>query len=437
MYQKGTSSESGQVLVFLVLAIVGLLAFTALAIDGGLIYVDRRGAQNAADAAVLSGGYRVANTLEDYLLEFNINYSNWNCDAVQTIIDTWGIVEGGQQAAANGYPIEGASTLEMICEPGEDMGSYIDKYVDSRAIIISDVATAFAHFAYSGPVQNTVEAITRVRPRMPLAFGYAVYAHRDSCPNSNDGGVHFTGNNAVNITGGGVMSDACLDANGSVNVNVYGGGINYITDYTPSGNNLDINPEPDQQTTPIPDWALLFREPICSNLPTAYFETDGTPNNPGIYNGPITINGNDEVIMNPGLYCFNGNVTVNGGSVFGEHVTIYMVSGDLTVSGNSETHISAPNYVESDNDGVTGMLIYVGEDNAGEVDLAGNGTSQFSGTIYASHTDSRVELGGTSDAVFNTQVIAGTVFIHGDATLDVTFNANNVYALPARLTLER
>ncbi len=436
MYQKGTSSESGQVLVFLVLAIVGLLAFTALAIDGGLIYVDRRGAQNAADAAVLSGGYRVANTLEDYLLEFNINYSNWNCDAVQTIIDTWGVIEGAQQAAANGYPIEGASTLEMICEPGEDLGSYIDKYVDTQAIIISDVDTAFAHFAYSGPVQNTVEAITRVRPRMPLAFGYAVYAHMDSCPNSNDGGVHFTGNNAVNITGGGVMSDACITANGNVDVNVNGGGINYISDYNYNGN-PDVYPDPDQQTTPIPDWALLFREPNCSNLPSASFETDGTPNNPGIYNGNITINGNDEVIMNPGLYCFNGNVTVNGGSVFGEHVTIYMVSGDLTVSGNSDTRISAPNFVQSDNDGVTGMLIYVGEDNAGEVDLAGNGTSQFSGTIYASHADSRVELGGTSDAVFNTQVIAGTVFIHGDATLDVTFNANNVYALPARLTLER
>ncbi len=435
MYQKENSSESGQVLVFLVLAVVGLLAFTALAIDGGLIYVDRRGAQNAADASVLSGGYRIANSLEDYLMGFNINYGNWNCDQVQTIIDTWAIVEGSQQAAANGYPIEGGSSLEMTCEPGVDLGTYIDKYADSQAIIVSEVDTSFAHFAYGGLVQNTVEAVTRVRPRMPLAFGYAVYAHRDSCPNNNGGGVHFNGTNQVNITGGGVMSDACINAVGNINLHVNGGGINFITEYDDNGNTTVV-PDPEQQTTPIPDWALLFSEPDCSGLPSASFDEDGN-NSAGNYSGNITINGNDEATLDAGLYCFSGNVTINGGSFIGEHITIYMVSGDLTVSGNSVTQISAPNFVDNANDGITGMLIYVDEDNAGQVNLEGNGNSQFSGTIYASNQDSRVDIGGTSNAVFNTQIIAGTVFIHGNATLDVTFNDANMYALPARLTLER
>ena len=131
MNQKSTSTESGQVLVILVLAIVGLLAFAALAIDGGLIYADRRGAQNAADASVLAGGYRVANTLEDYTLQFSIDYSNWNCAEVQAVLDI-AEPEAVQQALKNNYAIEGDSSVNMTCHPGEDFGSYIDKYVETR-----------------------------------------------------------------------------------------------------------------------------------------------------------------------------------------------------------------------------------------------------------------------------------------------------------------
>ena len=48
-------SESGQVLVILFGGIVALLAFAALAIDGGMFYSDRRFDQNAADASALAG----------------------------------------------------------------------------------------------------------------------------------------------------------------------------------------------------------------------------------------------------------------------------------------------------------------------------------------------------------------------------------------------
>jgi hypothetical protein len=47
--------ESGQAAVVLALAFVGLLAFSALAIDGGNAYLTRRNAQNAADAASMAG----------------------------------------------------------------------------------------------------------------------------------------------------------------------------------------------------------------------------------------------------------------------------------------------------------------------------------------------------------------------------------------------
>ena len=56
-------SEAGQAAVLLALAFVGLLAFTALAIDGGNAYLTRRNAQNAADAAALGGARAVQRLL--------------------------------------------------------------------------------------------------------------------------------------------------------------------------------------------------------------------------------------------------------------------------------------------------------------------------------------------------------------------------------------
>ena len=49
------ASEKGQVLILIALAAIGLFAFAALAIDGSMVFSDRRHSQNAADAAALAG----------------------------------------------------------------------------------------------------------------------------------------------------------------------------------------------------------------------------------------------------------------------------------------------------------------------------------------------------------------------------------------------
>jgi hypothetical protein len=51
--------QDGQTLVYVALALVALLAFVALAIDGGHIYAERRRMQNAADAGALAGAYEM------------------------------------------------------------------------------------------------------------------------------------------------------------------------------------------------------------------------------------------------------------------------------------------------------------------------------------------------------------------------------------------
>ena len=58
-------NERGQIIVILALAMVALIGFTALAVDGSLIYNARRQDQNTADSAALAGAGAAANYLKD------------------------------------------------------------------------------------------------------------------------------------------------------------------------------------------------------------------------------------------------------------------------------------------------------------------------------------------------------------------------------------
>src|SRR5512139_2570863 len=80
MNSRSLTSEHGQVAVLLVLAMVVLLGFTALAVDGSIIYSDRRFAQSGADAASLAGGGAAATMIDNQPL-FK---STWSTNATCT-----------------------------------------------------------------------------------------------------------------------------------------------------------------------------------------------------------------------------------------------------------------------------------------------------------------------------------------------------------------
>ncbi len=53
-----------RVMGLLVLAMVALLGFTALAVDGSMVYSDRRFAQSGSDASSLAGGAEAADVID-------------------------------------------------------------------------------------------------------------------------------------------------------------------------------------------------------------------------------------------------------------------------------------------------------------------------------------------------------------------------------------
>ena len=86
--------ERGQILVIVALLMVGLVAITGLAIDGSMVFADRRQAQNATDSAALAGAFA-------YVKECEVT----GCDCLGEISDAKAAMQIAalDRASSNGY----------------------------------------------------------------------------------------------------------------------------------------------------------------------------------------------------------------------------------------------------------------------------------------------------------------------------------------------
>jgi len=448
MLSKNISSERGQTTVLLALAFIALLGFTALAVDGGMVYANRRHMQNAADAASLAGGSAAALYLENHY----VIYSDWNCSDPRVIRAMTNSTNGAEIVAVNSastndysidFDISDMHGVDAKCIQGQSNGSWIERYIDVKTFITSDTSTAFAHFVYSGPLRNTVEAIARVYPRIPLAYGNAIVALGKDC---DLGGIEFDGNNVVEVTGGGIFSNSCIDTRGGVSVNVYGSSDDNISCVLPDcyddhGASGSVSPTPIENTgVPLPPETYDVPLPDCSVLPyRGNYNDDGTLEY-GRYDR-IRIQNGDHA-FDPGLYCVTGDVEINGGVVAGSDVTFFMVNGNFHTSGNATTSIIAP---PATNCGppcdtfhaMPGVLVYLAPGNTNEATLLGTEDSVFRGLVFA--PSGTIEAGGTSSLMreIYTQLIGNDIKVHGNTNVVVTFNDKLVYQIPAKLELNK
>lgn len=450
-------TEKGQVLILLVLSMVALLGFAALAIDGGMTYSDRRHAQEGADAASLAGGAAIAS----YFDTAGIDYMTWSCSGSYGSASMDGALTNAEDAAMaraedNGYTLDRDPAdlhgVDATChfDPLTPARPWDDKYIEIMTRVTRETDTSFIHFVYDGPVRNSVEAITKIRPRTPSAFGNAIVALNDSGCSGNQNGVIFGGSIATSVTGGGIFSNGCLGANGNA-FNVSTAPLN-PGDPTPpiiyqAGNlspqissRLDqINPDPIAASQTLPESSYLIEPPNCSGLPTRSM-TGNSPYTlqPGVYDR-IAINNNDRVTMAPGLYCITGSqgFKMNGGELTAHGVTIYIKnnSGSFSVSGGI-ADIQAPGESPDPYPALPNVVLYSNA-SGDAITLSGNGGSSYLGTVYA--PKGAINVLGTGDItqVFNTQLIGYNVYSSGNASIDIRFNGQNNSENMARLDLDK
>jgi hypothetical protein len=418
------SSENGQALILLVLGVVVLFGFAALAVDGGMVYSDRRHAQMGSDAASLAGGGAAALYMENH----GVTYGNFDCDdtAVVNAQNSTSTSEPGAKLAATNRAADNDYTIDtdisdnhgVITECGiEEHVGWQDKYIDIKTMITKDTETSFAQFVFGGLMRNTVQAITRVRPRSPAAYGHAIVALNPANCSGNQNGAGFSGNVDTFVDGGGIFSNGCLQVNGgSGSTAVINGTINYGGQVQ---NPEQFNPAP-QQTDPLSASSYEIQAPDCDD--------------PDAWNGTGS---QLEALspLDPGLYCVTGNLRLNGNGTFaGSDVTIVMLNGDININGTVTVQIDAPPRLPDPSPALPGVLIYVPPSNSNPITLNGTSDSVFEGTVYA--PASTIEFSGTGNSEsYHSQFIGWNVKASGTADNYVLFNEPEQHSKPAMLEL--
>lgn len=430
MHIHNDKRERGQVIILLAMALVGLFGFAALAIDGGMIYSDRRIAQNAADAAAMAGASAAAQAFMGG--GAGVNYEDWNCNTVYSTANGPAKSDAINRASSNDFSIDtDVSDKNGVTTYCDTVSS--DHYYDVIVYITVETNTAFAHFVYGGPLVGVVEATARVRPRQPVGAGNALISLTDECQ-GNQKGTTFGGNGDTEISGGGIWSNSCLNLNGaSGTITVTNGTVNYYDTY--NDHNMVINEAPAQTSS-----KMVIPAPKVNCGSNAGSISAGTAT-PGNYTN-IRVNNNETLNLNPGLYCLSGDFIVNGGGTLlgsTDGVTIYLSNGKFSTAGTSTVKLFAPP-VDCDNNGaepkcppaIPGMLIYLAEGNTSTVSLAGTADSEYVGTVFA--PSGFVDVGGNSSLLsdLGANIIANNIKVHGDTDLNITYDESVIWHTPIR-----
>jgi Flp pilus assembly protein TadG len=395
MKKQNLLKERGQSLIIIAFAAIGLFAFTALAIDGGMVFSDRRHSQNASDTAALAAALARAR-----------GNANWE----QAALD---------RAQVNEYSSASGSTVEVyLCSDANATCTNLsagteNQYVQVR--ITSNVKLFFARIIGWQQVTNHTEAVARAGPSDYKAMfnGNAVIG---LAPHDCHA-VTYQGNANTSIDGGGifVMSD-CPDAaffnhSGAAQLSAPSlcsvGGIQY----NPGALNVPSISQGCSPPSPI-----VEPNPTC----TGNAVKTGNTLSPGNWTGHFPPAGVDT--LQSGIYCVDGDFRLNGGdSLTGYGVVLRMDSGVVVWNGGATVHLAAP-----DAGAFSGLLLYLpSATNCSSITLNGNSGSTIVGTVLA--PCSNISIDGTGDSGIEGQIIGYTVDLSGTSSNSIHYDDSHNY----------
>ncbi len=375
--------ERGQIIILLAVSVVVVMMVAALAVDGGMIYSERRYAQNAADSAAFAGAGAIYNSgkLDEVLV-----CPSSSSDSMITMI----VSQAQSRAAANNIsdlPFLGYEKNNEDFIPDENQGIWVvcndntdPKTIDVIVRVTSQVSTAFAHLIYPGPLQTTNEADVRVTQIGTKSSGDALISLGPGCGGGN-GGIILAGNpKELTIENSGAFSNSCLKIGSNLNKTItVDGGFKIHGDVDGKTQHYGIISDKIYKgystlspTFPDPP------KPDCSGL-TTYTNSSptGNPIPAGHYTNGLTIH-NGTYHFEPGLYCIDNSIHFNGGKITGVDVTFYLSEGSsVHFNGNADVKFFAPREVTHP---YFGLLFYI--DGAGSVLWNGGASDQYNGLVY-------------------------------------------------------
>ena len=379
------ADRSGQVLVLVVIALVALIGFAALAIDVGHAYTQRRQLQNAADAAALAGARLVCASGSDSAIWSEVqNYVNSNSNHLSAITVT------AYYTTASGAHTGG--TLPNGSVPS-----------DATGVEVSTRSTTPAYFGRVvgfAAFQPAAVGAAKCSKGVP-----AIFADKCGQP-SNTKVIDWSGGTYLVI--GDIRSNSDLNMSGSNNT---------ISNSTISTGSGGVSPAglAGKATTPSSSFTT---DTSCQPYPVTFNIADYAPGGSQAVAAGATyyhsIVGNSSLstyvhsgVMDPGIYYVTGNVNFATPSVTA-NVTI-VATGSIIISSGSSTWTP---YAQ-------GLLYYSNISDASApghiaLNVSGSGSS-WTGIIYA--PNSGINMSGSSNASLQGNLLGYTVKLSGSSLL--------------------
>ena len=436
--KRKNPTQRGQALILIALAMVGLVGFTALAIDGSIIFSNHRHSQNASDTAAYAGAL-------SYVRD---TAGNWKQAAAD-------------RAANNGYAATNGAEVDVyLCSdlPQTVNGRVLDcqglpnganraDYVYVH--IKSTVDLFFARVLGWQQYVDHTDAVVLAETQKETSWfpGYALVSTMLGCPaHYNHDPFTVTGDSVTTVIDAGILVNSdCAFPQPAYD---QGGNSEVTTDtgvcVVGRAESTNTNPPP-TGCEPIDVNKYVLPRPLCENYPAGqivekdgeYFATAGRYGRDFDFDSIVDENPNGTIRLYKGIYCFYDGMDVNSQWYIttdwnknGVHdsnqegVFFYVPSGDFKFNGSSEIHIHA---IDSMFQGFPKdylkYLIYVPPSNPNEIIITGGSGSEFTGTILAPASYIRLN-GGSGTVGLNSQVIGYSVALEGGGTLEIHYDAN-------------
>ncbi len=435
---KRNARETGQAVVVIAVSLLVLLGIAGLAVDGGMLYSDRRNAQNVADAAALAGAGQALVNLK------NVG-SDWSehCS---------GAIEGAENSAiaragSNGFYLTAQSSGDLaVSHQGVSVQcNQNPQSMDVSVAISTTTPAVFSSLLFGAPLRSQVQAVARVQAAQPVMPGNGLIAMEPNC-SKNYNNVAISGggtSGSVDVWSGGIFintdgSQTCGLAPGTSNnsgtIIAHNGQITNVGTFDYNGNNK-ISPNPIQTNynggVSITDPMANLAEPTCSSAGTVDPQTGNY--NPGSYGGPGELSLGNGGNLNPGIYCISGDLKYSGSQkLIGTNVLLYFKNGGLSFTGNGGLTITAPT-----SGPYAGIAIFSSRTNLSTIDVRGNGGQAVIGMIYALKGVVSAKGGGSTPGETDVtgQVIANQIINNGNGSLSVFYSNSDTYHSPASMSL--
>lgn len=409
----------GAIVVLVACCLTIILAFVAIAIDGGGLLEQRRQAQATADAAALAAA-------EDLFRNYP---QNKGADIGGTAASRALAI-----AATNGFSNNGTnSTVTVRVWPqtylgGPKAGTVIPKGF-TEVTVQYNQPRYFSALLGTGTIPVSARAVGRGAWEPAFIGIHVLDLHAPSALRATGGGmggvsggasviVNSDASDAAVTTGGSTLAASEFEITGGI---VGGGFIGEV--------NLGTPPQPDPLRN-IP-------EPTKASLPSQasgpkHYSNGNKIISPGVYHGGISITGQANVTMLPGIYYMDGGgFSMTGqGNLIASGVMIYNApeqpSDVINISGSNGGSVT----MSPPTSGVyKGLTLFQKRSATQDMTISGNGSFNVSGTFYAA--GGLLNVTGNGAGQIGSQYVSNLLDINGGGGLAIDYNPEQV--IPRRI----